>query len=166
MTETLTHADIQDLLKGFGAAIELDQRRVSAMPATNFKAPYDDRMWRAWRAGHIGFINKLLSSVEMMPSVMLTELTAIAITYEPKVVRKVAIELFAEVVSDSCAEEELATAQSFFACLIRLVGEHSEAGRRSQNAGSSILQWLAVTDPLCIAQDPEFSYGQPSGFVS
>jgi hypothetical protein len=166
MTETLTHADIRDLLKGFSAGIELDQLRVDAMPAANFKAPYNDRMWRGWRSGHISYINKLLSSVDRIPPAMLKELTWIAMTYEPKVIGQVALELFADAVSGSCPEEELGTAERFFGWLIKQAGDDSQHSPRSQGARSSVLQWLAVTDPLRIARDPECGYGQPAGFVS
>jgi hypothetical protein len=166
MTETLTHADIRDLLKGLGAAIELDQFRVDAMPAAKFQPPDNDRMWRVWRAGHISYINKLLSSVDTIPSAMLIELTGIAITYEPNVIGHIALKLFAEAVSGSCPQEELGTAERFFGWLIKQVGEHSEGSPRSTGAKSSILEWLAVTDPLRIAQDPECGYCQPAGFIS
>jgi hypothetical protein len=166
MTETLTHADIRDLLRGFGAAIELDQLRVDAVPAERFHPLYDDGMWRGWRTGHIGYIDKLLTSVETIPSAMLTELTRIAINYEPKAIGHVVLELFAEAVSGGCPEEELATAERLFSWLIRQVGERSKGGSGSQGARDSILQWMAVADPLRIAHDPECGYGQPTGSVS
>jgi hypothetical protein len=136
------------------------------MPAANFKAPYNDRMWRGWRSDHISYINKLLSSVDRIPPAMLKELTWIAMTYEPKVIGHVALELFADAVSGSCPEEELATAEGFFGWLIKQAGDDSQHSPRSQGARSSVLQWLAVTDPLRIARDPECGYGQPAGFVS
>jgi hypothetical protein len=166
MTETLTHADIRDLLRGFGAAIELDQLRVDAMPAAKFQPPYNDSMWRGWRGGHISYTNKLLSTVDAIPSAMLRELTGIAVTYEPELIRHIALELFAEVVTGSCPQEELGTAERFFGWLIKQVGAQSEGRPRHQGARTSILQWLPVTDPLRIAQDPECGYGQPDGFVS
>jgi hypothetical protein len=62
VTETLTHADIRDLLRGFGAAIELDQLRVDAMPAAKFHPAYDDSMWRRWRDDHISYARRLVST--------------------------------------------------------------------------------------------------------
>jgi hypothetical protein len=166
MIETLTHADIRDLLEGFSAAIELDQLRVDAMPAANFKASYYDGMWRGWRSDHVSYVNRLVSSVDRIPPAMLKELTWIARTYDPKVIGRVALELFAEAVSGSCPEEELGTAERFFGWLIKQAGIDFQRSPRSQGARSSILQWLAVTDPLRIARDPECGYGQPAGFVS
>ena len=166
MTEALTRADIRDLLRGFGAAIELDQLRVDAMPAAKFQPSYNDSMWRGWRGGHISYVNKLLSTVDAIPSPMLRELTGIAITYEPEVIGHIALELFADVVSGSWPQEELGTAERLFGWLIKQVGEQSEGGPRHQSARISILQWLPVTDPLRIARDPECGYGQPAGFVS
>jgi hypothetical protein len=162
MTGTLTHADIRDLLKSFKAAIELDQRRVDEMPAQKFHSLYDDSMWREWRAGHINYIEKLLSSVDTIPSAILTELTRIALNHEPTVIRDVALELFAEAVSGSCPQEELGTAERFFAWLIKQVGRPSDGRPRTQGARTSMLQWLATTDPLRIAQDPECRYSEPA----
>jgi hypothetical protein len=167
MTETLTHADIRNLLKGFSAAIELDQLRVDAMPAAKFHVHYDDGMWRRWRSSHISYINKLLSSVDRIPPAMLRELTWIAMTYEPKVIGHVALDLFSQAAGDDDPGEELATAEGFFGWLIKQAGDDSQHNSpRSQCARSSILQWLAVADPLRIARDSECGYGQPVGFVN
>jgi hypothetical protein len=166
MTETLRHTDIRDLLRGFGAAIELDQIRVDAMPATKFQPPYNDSMWRDWRGGHISYINKLLSTVETIPSAILGELTLIAIASDPEVIGRIALDLFADAVSGSCPEEELGTAARFFGWLSRQVGERSERSARHSDARTSMLQWLPVTDPLRIAQDPECGYGPPAGLIS
>jgi hypothetical protein len=168
MPQILTHADIRNLLEKFGAAIKLDQIRVDAMPRTKFKSKYDDRLWREWRIGHISYIKKLLSSMDTIPAAMLTELAMVATTCEPKIVRHVALEQLAEAVGGSCAEEECATAERFFYWLIQVVRMHLEGSqrqRRSRGTGDSILGWLAVTDPLRIAQDPECGYGQPISSV-
>jgi hypothetical protein len=166
MTETLTHADIRNLLKGFSAAIELDQLRVDAMPAAKFHVHYDEGMWRRWRSSHISYINKLLSSVDRIPPAMLKELTWIAMTYEPKVIGHVALDLFSRGAGDDDPGEELATAEGFFGWLIKQAGDDSQHSRRPQGARSSISQWLAVADPLRIARDSECGYGQPVGFVN
>ena len=165
MTETLTHADIRDLLRGFDAAIELDQLRVDTMPAAKFHPAYDDSMWRGWRRNHRSYTTKLLSTVDAIPSEMLGELTRIAVTYEPDLIRHVTLELFAEVVCEGL-QEELGTAALFFGCLIKQVGTQSEGRPRHQDAKTSILQWLPVTDPLRIAQDRECGYGNPDGLIN
>jgi hypothetical protein len=165
MTETLTHADIRDLLRGFGAAIELDQRRIDAMSAAKFHPLYEDGMWRRWRADHIGYITELVSTVDAIPSEMLGELTRIAVTYEPDLIRHIALELFAEAVCEGL-QEELGTAELFFGCLIKQVGAQSEGRPRHQDTRTSFLQWLSVTDPLRIAQDPECGYGKPDGLIN
>ena len=166
MTKTLTHEDIRTLLKNFAAAIDLDQRLVDAMPRAKFKPEYDDRMWRDWRSGHISFINKVLSSIATIPPLMLIELTRIATTCEPKRVGKTVLEQFAEVVGGCCEEEDCATAERFFFWVIKEVGMHTEGSRPSQDARGSMLRWLAVNDPLYIAQDPECGCGEPAGSVS
>jgi hypothetical protein len=165
MTETLTHADIRDLLRGFGAAIELDQYRVDAMPAAKFHPAYDDSMWRRWRDDHISYASRLVSTVDAIPSEMLGELTRLAVTYEPELIRYIALELFAEVACDG-PQDKLGTAELFFGWLIKQVGAQSKGLPRHQGARSSISQWLPVTDPLRIAQDPECGYGKPDGLNS
>jgi hypothetical protein len=165
MTETLTHADIRDLLRGFDAAIELDQLRVDAMPAAKFHPAYDDSMWRGWRRNHRSYTTKLLSTVDAIPSEMLGELTGIAVTYEPDLIRHITLELFAEVVCDG-PPGELGTAELFFGCLIKQVGAQSEGRPGHQDAKTSILQWLPVTDPLRIARDRECGYGMPNGLIN
>jgi hypothetical protein len=55
MTKTLMHVDIRDLLRGFDAAIELDQLRGDAMPAARLHPAYEDSMWRGWRRDHISY---------------------------------------------------------------------------------------------------------------
>jgi hypothetical protein len=99
---------------------------------------------------------------------MLGELTRIAVTYEPDLIRHITLELFAEVVCDG-PPGELGTAELFFGCLIKQVGAQSE-GRplhpRHQDAKTSISQWLPVTDPLRVAQDRECGYGKPGGLIN
>jgi len=165
MTETLTQADIRDLLRGFDAAIELDQLRVDTMPAAKFHPAYDDSMWRGWRRNHRSYTTKLLSTVDAIPSEMLGELTRIAVTYEPDLIRHITLELFAEVVCEG-PPGELGTAELFFGCLIKQVGAQSEGRPRHQAAKTSILQWLPVTDPLRVAQDRECGYGKPDGLIN
>src|ERR1700692_3492173 len=86
MTETLTHADIRGLLLAFSAAIKRDQRCVDALPAANFHPLYDDKLWRDWRADHVSYIDKLLSSLKTIPPAMLKELTETATAYEPEII--------------------------------------------------------------------------------
>jgi hypothetical protein len=158
MMKTLTHTDIQNLLEECKLAIELDQIRVDAMPKDKFHPQYDDAMWRAWRADHVVYIDSLLKSVGELPSIMLTQLTRIALSCEPKAIQRVVLELFSEAVSGSCSEEELATAKRFFGWLVRQAGEYSESGQRFQDARRALLRWMADVDPLWIARDPECGY--------
>jgi hypothetical protein len=123
-------------------------------------------MWRAWRRDHITYINKLLRDVHAIPSAVLEELTRIATTCETVVVGQIVIDLFAEGASGSCQQEELDTATLFFGWLIEQVSDRSEGKPIDRAARALMFQWLPVTDPLRIAQDPECGYGQPAGFVN
>jgi hypothetical protein len=165
MTKTLTPEDIRTLLTGFAAAIELDQLRVDTLAPEKFHPEYDDNLWRAWRRDHLAHIDKLIATVDAIPQAMLQELTRVAITYEPAIVEQIAVELFAERASGSCPEE-LETATLFFSWLIKGLNDSSDAKSTDRDAKASMLQWLAVTDPLRIGKDPECGYSQLAGFVS
>ncbi len=166
MTKSLTPEDIRDLLTGFVAAIELDQIRVDALPPEKFHRWYSDSMWRNWRRDHIDYINRLLPSVSSIPSVLLQELAWLAITYEPAVVREAAVSVFAEAASGCCLAEEFETAALFFGWLIKDVTSRPAGTPVNCDARALVMQWLAVDDPLGIAEDPECGYGRPVGFVS
>lgn len=158
MTKALTHEHIRMVLRNFSAAIQLDQRRVDALPPAQFHPQYNDEMWRVWRADHMSYIKRrLLSTVGAIPSALLVELTTIATTYDPMVVRREVLELFADAVSGSCPEE-LTTAENFFGWLIKGVRRHPSGRRRSASAKGAMAKWLADNDPLRIAEDPECQY--------
>jgi hypothetical protein len=161
MIEKLTSKDIRNFLKRLSAAIELDQVHVDALPAERFSPAYSDSMWRAWRHDHRVFIDKLLLTADAIPPAVLDELTGIAITNKPALAGSVVLELFAEVVSGSCLEADLGTADRFFGGLIKQLRDHPEGSPGLEGARASIVKWLPVADPLRIAQDPECGYGQP-----
>jgi hypothetical protein len=155
MTEMVTHQDIRKLLGNFSAAIKLDQRLVDALPATAFHPQYNDKMWRDWRAGHVSYIKYLLSSVNSIPTAILTDLTKVAVTFDPKVVGHVALESFAEVVGGHC---DAVDAASFFGLVTREVRRRNSGRRRLAHASEAMAKWLADEDPLLIAKDPECQY--------
>jgi hypothetical protein len=163
MSETLTHSDIHKLLKIISTSIELDQLRVDAVPTKFLHPSYNDEMWRAWRAKHVAYINKLLPTINALTPATLRELTDVAATCAPKAIGKVVLELFADAVSGSCEEEEFSTAERLFGWLIKQA--HGGAGRQARkgDAKAAILAWLPVSDPLWIARDPECGYGRVVG---
>ncbi|QOZ33285.1 hypothetical protein [Bradyrhizobium sp. CCBAU 53421] len=158
LTENLTPADIQDFLRRLSTAIELDQVNVDALPPESFSIDYDDNMWRTWRQDHRAFIEKLLSTADAIPPVVLKQMTEIATAYEPAHVGSILQGLFAEVVSGSSAED-LTTATAFFSALTKEMSGQREGAPRQRSAQASILRWLSPTDPLRIAQDPEVGRG-------
>jgi hypothetical protein len=166
MTKTITPEDVRDLLTGFAAAIELDQIRVDALPAEKFHRWYSDSMWRNWRRDHVDYINRLLPTVNTIPSAQLQELAWLAITYDPAVVRDAAVNLFADAASGCCAAEEFETAGLFFGWLIKDVSGRPPRTPVNGDPKALMMQWVAVTDPLRIAEDPECGYGRPAGFVN
>jgi hypothetical protein len=166
MTKTLTTDDIRDLLTGFAAAIELDQIRVDAVSPRKFHRHYSPRLWRAWRRSHLDFINQLLPSVNAMPPALLQELTRLALTYDPLAVRETVIDLFASAASGVECPEQFETAAMFFGWLIMDVRRASGDKPTIDDPRTLMMQWLPVTDPLCIADDPECGYGRLAGFVS
>jgi hypothetical protein len=65
-----------------------------------------------------------------------------------------------------CPTEVFETAAAFFNCLISVVREKPKGKPSRRDARALMLQWLPVTDPLNIAQDPECGYGRPAGFLN
>jgi hypothetical protein len=166
MTKPLTTDDIRDLLIGFASAIELDQIRVDALPPKKFHHHYSPSLWRMWRRSHLDYINQLLPSVNAMPPALLQELTRLALTYDPLVVRETVLDLFASAASGVECPEQFETAALFFSWLIADVRRRSEGKPIVGDARTLMMQWLPVTDPLRIAEDPECGYGQPVGSVN
>jgi hypothetical protein len=166
MNKMLTHKDIRDLLTAFAASIELDQIRVDALRPEKFHVYYDDSMWRRCRREHLEFIDQLLQTVDTIPSALLQELTQLAVTYEPAIVREAIVDVFSQAASGMCPPEEFETAELFFGWLIKNASRR-KARREPLNgdARGLMMQWLSVTDPLRIAEDPECGY-VPTGFVN
>jgi hypothetical protein len=165
ITTVVTHEDIRNLIAGFAGAIELDQIRVDALPDEKFHPAYDDSMWRRYRQDHIDLVNQLIPTVNMIPAALLDEVARLATTYETAVVREAILDLFAEAATGAWAAEEFESAAQFFGWLIKDVSGKTP-GPLKNDARKQIKQWLAVTDPLRIAEDPECGYGQPTGFVN
>jgi hypothetical protein len=165
MVKTLTRQDIRDLLSGFAAAIELDQLRVDSMPQQKFHPYYSEDMWRGWRKDHLIYIDELLATVGAISANLLEELTRVALSHEPAVIGQIALDVFSDVVGGCCPREEFDSAELFFARVVQDRGS-SERESADRDAKDSMFQWLPVTDPLRIAQDPECGYGQPVGFIS
>ena len=166
LTKTLTADDIRDLLTGFAAAIELDQIRLDALPRGRFHPLYSPGMWRRWRRSHLDYINQLLPTLNAMPLALLQELTRIALRYDPAGVQEMMLDLFSEAASGSWPEEDCETATLFFGWLVKDVSGRLKPKSTYHDARIMMMQWVTVTDPLRIADDPECGYGRPTGFVN
>jgi hypothetical protein len=81
-------------------------------------------------------------------------------------VRERAIDLFASAASGVECPEQFETVALFFSWLIADVRRGSEGKPKVGDAKTLTMQWLPVTDPLRIAEDPECGYGEPVGFVN
>jgi hypothetical protein len=162
----LTREDVRDLLAGFAAAITLDQIRVDALPSEKFHPAYSDSTWRMWRRGHLDYVDLLLRTVNTISIDILQDLTRIAIYCEPRIVRRAVIDVFGEAVCCGCLEEEFGTAAQFFGWLKKEVRGKGASNPLGSDARALMRQWVSVTDPLRIAEDPECGYGRPRGFVS
>ena len=159
MTDLLQHTDIETVLRRFSVAIERDQLRIDAMPRAKFHSLYDHAMWRDWRHGHKIYINRLVSTVVDMPLAMLENLSTIARSYKPEIVRAVILEILSEVVGGCCDQDEYATASLLFEDLIKQVKEQARATERGLSAKVSLARWFPLSDPLRTAADPECQYG-------
>ncbi|EHR00197.1 hypothetical protein [Bradyrhizobium sp. WSM471] len=160
-SEALTSKDITNFLRRTSVAIELDQLYVDGLPPDSFPPEYDDEMWRDWRANHREFLRRLISTAGKLAPTELRELTSAAIAHKPEDIGKVVLELFAELAVERDSKSELATADKFFEALIRVLHTRPRHKDRFRTARSSLLRWLTVIDPLCIARDPECGYAVP-----
>jgi hypothetical protein len=166
MSKKIASNDIRNFLKRVSTAIEFDQVLVDTLPAERFSPAYSDGLWRAWRRDHCAYVDRLASTVDKIPPAMLSELTGIATTYEPALVGKIVVELFALIVGGCCPAEDYGSAELFFGEIIRQLNAQSKGAPRNEGAKASISQWLPVVDPLGIAQDPECAYRLPVESVS
>ena len=165
MTRPLTHQDIRDFLTAFAAVIELDQIRVDSLPRENFHPAYSDGMWRLWWRCHLEYIDQVLPTVNAIPSPLLQELTQLAITYEPSLVRATVIDLFTDAAGGLCDPKQFETAALLLGWLIKDVSSKPAGKSMDGDARALMMQWLALTDPLRISELPECRYGRPAGFV-
>ncbi|MGY4513346.1 hypothetical protein [Bradyrhizobium sp. USDA 3650] len=158
MPMNITNDDIRELLEVFVAAIELDQIRVDALPEEAFHWDYSDNMWRLWRRCHLQYLRLLLSTADAVRPATLEKLGWIATHYEPKIVRERLRDLLGSAASGDAPREDVATAALFFERLVRDISGHPEGKSVGQKARTSMMQWLPITDPLQIADDPECGY--------
>lgn len=156
----ITNDDIRELLAVFVAAVELDQIRVDALPEKAFHYHYSDNMWRIWRRCHLEYLRLLLSTVDAIQPATLEKLGRIAIHYEPKIVRERLRDLLGSAASGDVPREDVATAVLFFEWLIEDISGHPEGKSTGLDARALMMQWLPITDPLQIADDPECGYKQ------
>ena len=164
MVDTLTPKDLKNFLERLSVAIALDQAHVDALPAERFSPQYNDAMWRDWRHGHRVFIGQLVLTADTMKPATLNELTKLSITREPGLIGSVMLELFAEIASGGCSQEDCGNAEQFFGWLIEQTRGGAKSKSRREGARISMLQWLPLIDPLRIAQDPECGYGHTFTF--
>ena len=85
----------------------------------------------------------------------MVDLTKVATMFDPKVVGKVVLESFAEIVGGHC---DGGIAASFFDSVTRQVRRRNSGRRRSVNAAGAMAKWFSLEDPLLIARDPECQY--------
>jgi hypothetical protein len=99
-------------------------------------------MWRKWRRDHIDFVDQLLPTVQTMPTALLKDLTRLALTYEPTVVRESALDLFSDAVSGCCPLEETHTASLLFGWLTKYVSG-KDAGNHLNGDARMLMKQLA-----------------------
>ncbi|MBR0749135.1 hypothetical protein JQ582_34925 [Bradyrhizobium japonicum] len=158
MHRTVTKDDIRDLLAVFVAAIELDQIRVDALPAKAFRGGYSDSMWRLWRRGHLDYLSLLLSTVDEIQPATLDRLESIVVNCEPEIVGEHFRDLLSGAACGSFPREDVATAALFFERFIKELSHPPEGKPNGLDAKMLMMQWLPITDPLKIADDPECGY--------
>jgi len=158
---SIKRRDIRNLLQAYSGAIALDQFKVDALPSKHFHRYYSRGMWFRWRQCHFDFINELLATAGAIPTKLLRGLTVLAARRDPLVVRKTMVEMLAQGAANSLAPGQIDTATLFFLALLESAGDGSfDPGeyRNCKHCKARMTRWLALTDPLSIAEDPECGY--------
>jgi hypothetical protein len=153
--------DIRNLLQAYSGAIALDQFKVDALPRKHFHPYYRRGLWVIWRQSHLSFIDKLVATTGAMPRKLLSDLTLLAARRDPQIVRETMVEILGQGAAESLAPGYIDTATLFFQALVVSVGDGSfDPGkyRNCKHCKARMTRWLALTDPLSIAEDPECGY--------
>jgi hypothetical protein len=158
---SIKRRDIRNFLQAYSGAIARDQFKVDALPKKHFHRYYSRGMWLQWRLCHLDFINELHATAGAIPKKLLRDLTVLAARRDPRVVRKTMLEMLAQGAADSLAPGQIDTATLFFQALLESVGNGSfdpAEYRNCKHCKARMARWLALTDPLSIAEDPECGY--------
>lgn len=160
----ITRGDVRNLLRAYSGAIALDQVRVDALPSGSLHPEYDRGMWLRSRRRHVAFIDQLCDTTRDISKKLLRDISLVAATKEPKVVRKAFILLLSMGANGELDPGPINTAPLFFSVLVEDVGtgwlEYSDDinAQKDVNASLRFADWLNLTDPLSIAEDPECQY--------
>jgi hypothetical protein len=158
---SITRRDIRNLLRAYSGAIALDQFNVDALPKNSFHVYYKREVWVHWRRRNIDFINKLLATTEALPSKLLSSLTVLAARRDPVVVRETMVGMLATGAVGSIVPGQIDTATLFFQALLESVGNEAftpDDHRDCEHRKTRMTQWVALIDPLSIADDPDNGY--------
>jgi hypothetical protein len=143
-----------------------DQCAHSASSKEELDLLCDFGIWREWRLNIRDYIvDHLLPTVNCISSGLLQELTLLASSYEPAVVRELLIDIFAEVACDHCLARQFDTAPKLVNRLIKDVRRRAAVERTNREPRSAMMQWLVFADPLRICdvtEDPSCRSGIPA----
>jgi hypothetical protein len=130
------------------------------LPRKHFHRYYRRGLWIIWRQSHLSFIDELVATTGAIPRTLLKDLTVLAARRDPLIVRKTMVEMLALGAARSLAPRQIDTATSFFQGLLVSVGDGSfEPGYPNcKHSKARLTRWLALIDPLSIAEDPECGY--------
>ncbi|WP_045014252.1 hypothetical protein [Bradyrhizobium sp. LTSP849] len=159
-TETLTHKDIKRFFLKLAEAILVDQQRVNKISREYFHPSYDDGRWRETREEYLDAIIDLSLTVDKMPKRLLKNLTELAITYAPDVVKRPLFDIITLQAIGVVSPGIFDTASRVFRELIVDVSLQAPSIPFEGTPVESILRWFDYDDPILIATEPECEYAE------
>lgn len=154
----LTRNDISALLVAYYGAINLDNVRADELCSCRGRKK---RACTESRIDHLRHIYLLLDTLSHVSQEALANLTVVAATHEPTVVRKVLRRLLAEGSSAHLVGERMWSAPEFFNALVEEVGEGPRAPKEDEDMAKRMMRWLDPVDPLRVAQSCGYKKRMP-----
>jgi hypothetical protein len=154
----LTHEDIKEFFAVFAEAILVDQERVNKLPHKEFHPLYDDRMWQRNREDHVGAIVELSTTVDEMPTSVLTKLTDTAVAYRPEAFKQPLLNMISDLATGVASPWLYETASLLFGELIEEVSRQRPRISPKGDPMEMMMKWFDCDDPIGIARDPECEY--------
>lgn len=146
----LTRDDIAALLVAYYGAVRLDEVSADDLYLGSKRKKEE---CTATRYDHLRHIYLLLNTLSHVSDKTLAELTVVAATHKPTVVRKTLIDMLAEGSSAHLAGDRMWTSPEFFSALVQNLGRGNRALKDRADAFKRMMRWFDPVDPIRVAAE-------------